>query len=401
MRNPRLIIAFSVGLLTVIVGAPSATAAAGTAGSAVVAGVVGVGAPATVLSAGCAFGEASADAVAAASGANSSRGFVSFGGGACPRAAFAGRLTYFAGGGAPWFTQPSPYSGQVMAVANDTTGTSVLFSTTAGVFLGKRTQTGSFATPIRLSSHGNGGAVMPTGDLVTRSGRYWAVWTEQVGPGGEFAQTDLFQAKTMGADQCTPPITRSRITGVTLHDDNPSLVLVPAAGGLSGAHLTWSRNNGERADSGSIMYTTAGCNAQWRTPLRNLNSRNLNVDPDMARRGNTDYLAWTHDTVDFEGPFPIHGRIPPSGVFDGASFGNGPEGDGPRIGVSPSRTLVLYRTGGRLASWTNNHGGGSRFDYLTRPGGQQQPVAVTTYGETFTVFGISFSSHRLYSIRIS
>jgi hypothetical protein len=395
----RLSILFSIALLTVVAVAPPA-AATGTANREGVASIAGVGAPATVVSPGCTFEESSADAVPAASGVNSSRGFVSFGGGNCPRPAFAGRLTYFAGGGAHWFTQPSSYFGQVLAVANDSTGTSVLFSTVRGIFLGKRTQTGSFTTPVRLSTHGNGGAVLPTGDLVTQAGRYWAVWTEQVGPGGEFAQTDLFQAKTIGAGQCTVAITRRQITYLTRHDDTPSLVLVPAAGGLSGAHLTWSRNDGARGESGWIMYAKAGCNAQW-SSVQNLNSRNNNLDPDMTRVGNTDYLAWTHDTVAFEGPFPIEGQVPPSGVFDGVSFGNGPEGDAPHMGVSsPTRILVVYRSGGRLASWTSN-GDSWHFDYLTGAGAQQQPVAVTQFGGAFTAFGISFSSHRLYSIRVT
>ena len=98
--------------------------------------------PATVVSPGCSFEEASADAVPAASGANSSRGFVSFGGGNRPRL-WAGRLTYFAGAGAPWFTQVTPYYGRVLAASNDSTGTSVLFSTATGDHLGKRTRTGS------------------------------------------------------------------------------------------------------------------------------------------------------------------------------------------------------------------------------------------------------------------
>jgi len=400
MRCERLFILLSAGLLGIATVTPAVAAPGDSATEGV--GTASVGSPATIVSPGCNFAEASADAVPAASGANSSRGFASFGGDNCPRPLWSGRLTYFAGAGPPWFTQVTPYYGRVLAASNDSTGTWVLFSTASGIYLGKRTMTGTFATPARLSTHGNGGAVLPSGDLVTEGGRYWAVWTEQVGPGGEFAQTDIFQAKTIGVGQClSAPITRRQVTFLTRHDDSPTLVLVPAAAGASGAHIAWSRNDGARGESGWLMYGTADCTAQWGS-FQNLNAVGGNYEPDLTRLGTTDYLAWTHDSLSHQGSFPITGRVPPNGIFDGVSFGGGLQSDSTHLAVANADTvLVLTRTSdGRLGAWKGaNLGWG--FEYLTSAGLQQQAEAVTTYGGAFTTFGISFASDRLYSIQVT
>jgi hypothetical protein len=52
-------------------------------------------------------------------------------------------------------------------------------------------------SPPRQLSSTAPGAVAPTGAILAGGGNtWWAVWSEQVGPGGEFSQTELFQAKT-------------------------------------------------------------------------------------------------------------------------------------------------------------------------------------------------------------
>ena len=105
-------------------------------------------------------------------------------------------------------TGRGPYTGRVLGVADDTTGTYALYSNQNGIWVGRRTTAGTFTKPVRVSTRGNGGAVLPQGDIVAQGGGYWAVWTEQVGPGGEFAQQEVFQAKTLEAGSCTSAISR-------------------------------------------------------------------------------------------------------------------------------------------------------------------------------------------------
>ena len=122
----------------------------------------------------------------------------------------------------------------------------------------------------------------------------------------------------------------------------------------------------------------------------------------MTRLGTTDYLAWTHDSLSAEGSFPITGKVPPNGAFDGVSFGGGPQSDSTHLAVANADTaLVLTRTSdGRLGAWKGANLRW-RFEYLTSAGLQQQAEAVTTYGGAFITFGVSFSTDRLYSIRVT
>ena len=62
----------------------------------------------------------------------------------------------------------------------------------------KRSHAGTFFPTRVLSSVAADQVVTPTADIGAVGGRWWAVWTEQVGPGGEFAPQQLFQAKTYG-----------------------------------------------------------------------------------------------------------------------------------------------------------------------------------------------------------
>lgn len=102
--------------------------------------------------------------------------------------------------------QRTPYRGQVMA-SDQGSGAFVLFAASTGIFLGERSfGNGTYLTPPRQLSTTTPGAVPPQGTVLAGgSNTWWAVWSEQVGPGGEFAQTDLFQAKTYGND-----LTRAR-----------------------------------------------------------------------------------------------------------------------------------------------------------------------------------------------
>ena len=126
--------------------------------------------------------------------------------------------------GQPGFRQPSPYTGVVLAVAWDgACATYVVYDTGSELRIGRRNEqgTGSFAQPTTLSTAV--GAIPHRADVVANAGQWWAVWSEQVGPGGEFAQEELFQQRTLLGTQ-----PRTRITSTAAAA--PWRLVLPAAG---------------------------------------------------------------------------------------------------------------------------------------------------------------------------
>ena len=72
------------------------------------------------------------------------------------------------------------------------TASYVLFATPVDIRIGKRTNAGVFSS--RVVDTGTGGVTVPTGDVIAKDGQWFGVWAKQVGPGGEFAQMELFSA---------------------------------------------------------------------------------------------------------------------------------------------------------------------------------------------------------------
>jgi len=348
--------------------------------------------PVTVVPAGCDFQDSSGDAVASFDPRqNKSQGFVAFGGGTCGQPAFSGTLHYFEGHDRTWRHTPSPYAGLVLAVTDDATGTYVLFANSTGIYVGKRIRpSATFQDPVRLSGNGTSGAALPQGDIVALAGGYWAVWTEQVGPGGEFAQADLFQAKTLGAGDCIDAVPRTRLTTHSRDDADPSLVLLPETAGRSGAHLTWSRNDGARGESGWLMYSRAGCEARW-SPFQTLFRAGNSLDPDMTRANRTDYLAWDRNSR------LVEAEVSP-GPFRAKAFPR-PFAANAHITVPRNVVAVVFQSQERLASMERRRGVWS-LRWLTSPGLQQQAISATSFGSTFTAWGVSHRTDRLYAITV-
>ena len=163
----------------------------------------------------------------------------------------------------------------MLAAADEGSSTFLLYQSSSGVWVAKRPHTGGLANVQRVSTSGLGGAVFSAGDLVAFTEQWWAVWNEQVGPGGEFAPLKLFQSKTIGAGDCIDPITKQQITfNPSLDDERPSIVLKPASAGASGADLFFARTNGAQGTSAHICggprpsATPTGTSASCRSPAR-------------------------------------------------------------------------------------------------------------------------------------
>jgi hypothetical protein len=122
-----------------------------------------------------------------------------------------GAIWYFQGSGGTWTRAQGTLRGRVLAAADDGSSTFLLYQSSTGVWIAKRPHTGGLADVQRVSSATQGGGPRTAGDLVAFTDQWWAVWTEQVGPGGEFAPQKLFQSKTIGAGDCIDPIVKQQI----------------------------------------------------------------------------------------------------------------------------------------------------------------------------------------------
>ena len=218
-------------------------------------------------------GELQADAAVGTDGLV--RGFANGSGTGCTR-----RIWYFRGTAGSWFRLRTPYVGAVTAAATDTTGTYVLFTNTAGLYVGKFTSAGVFQRAVRLSR------IRTTvgGDIAARGGRWWAVWPEPVGP---FDTDELFQARTIGT-----VVSRQRITRNAVPDILPSLTL-PASGRPV---LVWQRNDAPvEPDNTDVMKATFA-NGAW-SPVALLTRGQFNSEPAVASSSGRVGIGWIRDSA--------------------------------------------------------------------------------------------------------
>jgi hypothetical protein len=319
------------------------------------------GPPVTVVPSPCAFVFSDADAALGSDGLT--RGFVTYNGTGCDF-----EIWYFQGSGSSWTRQLSPYRGVVLGVAVDGGDTYLLYQASDGVRITKRTAAGGFTAGHRLSSFGIGGAVTPRGDVIATGGTWWAVWDEPVGPGGEFAQTELFQAKTYGTDLAT-----QRITANALCDAAPSLAKRPSGGAV----LAWERNDCEVGEVSDVWIASSLDGAWTSRPLAT--GGNLNTQPDLFTAGAATFIAWIRDGRAVEADNT-------SGVFRSHTFVTGASFR-PRVAVSLGRVFVIWTTPQNRTFFAERVAGAWSGAYLSDP--PRPGFAVTARGGKATVLMLS------------
>jgi len=331
-----------------------------------------------VLQAHCEVDFAHADAVAGSDGLT--RGFISYFGTDCNQ-----RIRWFEGSGSSWDTARTRYRGVVMATAHDGTGTWVLFANAGGVRVARRTNAGVERDPVRVDRKGLGGATFPSGDLLVAGGRWLAVWSRQVGPGGEFAQTELFSAQTMGQGHCfSAGLHKQRLTNNRFNDDGPTLA--PIGNDDATPRLAWERNDGAQGLRSNLR---AGWqpfdDCLWRH-RRYTSYGDLNTEPDATRGLESRLLTWRRD-----------GEILVDG---GSAFSRRVLGSGfsPRISHTGASTHVAWVTLGthvRIAQRTAPGDAWTETDLTPGAVADQQLVAVTGTGGKATVLMFSSGTDRL------
>jgi len=258
---------------------------------------------------------------AAISSAGTVRGFAECGDTAAP-------IWFFrAEPGQPTFRQQSPYTGVVLAVAWDgVSATYVVYNTGSELRIGKRNEgTGSFAQPTTLTFAV--GANLPRADVVASAGQWWAVWSEQVGPGGEFAQSELFQKRTLLGMQLR---TRITFTAANIDDVFPTLSYYGGA-----VTLVWTRATNPEQPGPSDLRIARSTGGAWSSrPLATAGDQN--TDPDLLVYGGVTYVAWERDAH-------IVAADNASGAFVSHTFAT--PGADPHIGASLGKTFVAWNTG--------------------------------------------------------
>jgi len=262
-----------------------------------------------------------------------------------------GALTYFRFSSGVVTRHASPYNGYVRAVAWDGVNSLyVVYVQGASLKLGKYVETsGTFASPIVLSTHP--GVATFSADVVASQGKWWAVWSEQVGPGGEFAQTELFQRRTLNGSLGKTQITH---TAANIDDGNPSIAYYN--GTLS---MVWTRTtNPNLPGPSSIRYATTTGGAFSASTFAPGGDGTNNI----AVVGGRTYVSWQRGLTIWE-------KDNATGPWNAKQFRS--PGFNSSLAVSSNKVFV---------SWTTTTGGNQRVFVAERTGATWSGATVTGSG---------------------
>ena len=276
-------------------------------------------------------------------------------------------IWYFQRTGTQVVRRVTPYHGSVLSVAWDgVNATYVAFQDGTDLKIANvNRHTGAFSATTTLAT--GAGAVPYTADVVASGGRWWAVWSEQVGAGGEFAQTELFQQSTLLTRQSRTQIT---FTATGVWDIEPTL-------GYYGGKITlvWTRAVNPEQPGPASLRVASTTGTKWLS--RQLTyAGSINESPDLIVYGGASYVTWLRDGHIFyadntTGRFLSHGFVTTGGS--------------PAIGVSLGRVWV---------AWTATN---TQVFVAERDAGVWTGARVTGVGgETLTVLGQGGKARLIY-----
>jgi hypothetical protein len=233
----------------------------------------------------------------------------------------------------------SPYSGVVLAVAWDgVDSTYVVYEQNSQLKIGKR-HNGQYLPSTTLSTTG-AGVVPYTAGVVASNNQWWVVWSEQVGPGGEFAHTQLFQRHTLLG---TAGKTQITATGANVEDRQPSLSFYARR-----VSLVWTRLTSPQLPGPSEIRWARNFGGGWQSNTFASFGRQ-NTQPDVIEYAGVTYVAWNRDGIiwtadNASGPFLSHNFLPagskPSVAVSGANVFVSWTAE------SPTRVVLAQRTNG-------------------------------------------------------
>jgi hypothetical protein len=228
-----------------------------------------------------------------------------------------------------------------------------------------------------LSTAAGSQVTIPTADIGAEGGKWWAVWTEQVGPGGEFAPLQLFQAKTFGTPADHQQIT---VTGPDVDNTQPSISL-----DTRGAVMAWTRQTAPAADGPSDLWVATNPNTAWSSRMfSSLGTHNNSAD--VKRVAGPTFLTWVRDgrIVEAEnttGTWTSHVFLTP--------------GSEPRVGATSGSIFVVWTAANGVFYARGNKGSRSFVGQSVSAPGTHLDTTVAAFGKDTLLIR---SGLRLYSI---
>ena len=251
------------------------------------------------------------------------------------------------------------------------------FGSATGVGVTKRTHGGAFPPTRVLSTAARNQAVTPTGDIGAEGGKWWAVWTEQVGPGGEFAAQQLFQAKTYGTAANHQQIT---FTGADVDNTEPSISL-----DTRGAVMAWTRQFQPAVPGPSDLRVATNPDTAWTSRVFS-DAGTENRTADLKRIGGFTFVTWVRDG------YIVEAENTP-GTFVSHVFTH--PGDRPRVGSTFGSQFVTWTTPAGVFYARGNKGAQSFSGQIVSAPGTVLDTMVAVNGKGTLLIR---SGLRLYSI---
>ncbi|MEO6703049.1 MAG: hypothetical protein ABI140_17815, partial [Jatrophihabitantaceae bacterium] len=180
-----------------------------------------------------------------------------------------------------------------------------------------------------------------TASVVASNAQWWVVWSEQVGPGGEFAHTQLFQRHTLLG---TAGRTQITATGQNVDDRQPSLSFYARR-----VTMTWTRISSPELPGPSEIRWSRNFGFGWQSnTLASVGPDNS--QPDVIEYAGVTYVAWNRNgsiwyADNATGPFLSH-HFTPAGFSPSIAVSGANVFVSWTIADPSSRVLLAQRAGG-------------------------------------------------------
>lgn len=199
------------------------------------------------------------------------------------------RIYYFEGSGASWSSSATSLRGTVVDVAQDATGTYLLYvirelSETAELAVAKRATDGT-VTRLAIVAPVSGPSGHGRGSIVARGGRWLAVWPQSGTTAGDH---DLYQYGSLY------PATSTTVQPVPIgaarnNDTAPALALAPDGSTV----LAFTRGAAGADKIVRVARTTTGATWSWQTAATGVVTNNDFPDLDVAVSSAGTFVAWS------------------------------------------------------------------------------------------------------------
>ncbi|HEX8629809.1 MAG TPA: hypothetical protein VF755_16710 [Catenuloplanes sp.] len=274
-----------------------------------------------------------------------------------------GRIFYFEGAGSSWRSSPTSLTGTVIDVAQDDTGTYLLYaitelSGTAELAVAKRASNGTI-TRLAVVAPLPAGWGYGKGSIIARNGRWLAVWPQANGTSGDY---DLYQYGTLYPSGGTV----ARVAVGSGVDTSPTLTFAPDGAVV----LAFTRATGT-GRTVRLARTTNGTAWSGRTVGSDLPINTDFPELDVAVTTAGTFVAWTEMTNqisqvvvadDLTGGWR---RQQPPAVYDSANWDANIVASGSRVLAGydsgdeyPTDTVLFARRISATGAWTEVPTGG-------------------------------------------